>query len=302
MSKKLISVFGATGHQGGSVVNALLEKRDDFSIRIFTRNTNSDKSKQLKNRGVDVVELDLEKVNTMAITKALEGSYGVFIVTDFWSLGNKEIQITKNIVDAAFNAHVKHLVYSSLAHVSKITNGRICSPEYDNKATVEEYVRERYNNAKNTAMAVSFVQCPFYAQNFHSDAFKPLRDNNGVYRLRMPLDPALKPLEIGDISNIGYIVLGIFSNPLKYNLVVVPFAGSTLHGKEIAEIMSKTSGKKVEYQFVPTSEYDPPSIADMFRFCSEYGAFNGLDTSLATDITRLTTLEEYLTNNPLDLL
>ena len=47
---KLITVFGATGTQGGSVVRALL-KDSGFKVRGVTRNVGSDKAKALTAEG-----------------------------------------------------------------------------------------------------------------------------------------------------------------------------------------------------------------------------------------------------------
>ena len=45
-SKKLITVFGATGAQGGSVVRFLFNDPDKtFAVRAVTRNVESDKAK-----------------------------------------------------------------------------------------------------------------------------------------------------------------------------------------------------------------------------------------------------------------
>jgi len=299
---KLISVFGGTGNQGGAVTNSILnEHGENLKVRVFTRNKNSEKSKELKKRGVDVVELDIVKENKDTITNALKGSYGVYLVTDYWTLKDKEIDVTKKVVDAIYNTDsVKHLVYSSLVNINKITNGQISSPEYDNKAIVEEYARELSSNSHNREFITSFIHCPFYAQNFHSSFITKNKDGD-EYKLCMPLDPSLKPLEIGDINDIGPIALEIFKNPQKYSGVGVPFAGSLLHGDEIAEIISKSTGKTVVFQYIPPNQFDPQSIADMFRFGSQYGSFYGKDTTLASHITKLTTLEEYLTKNPIQL-
>ena len=44
MSKKIIAVVGATGKQGGGMIDALL-KDGTFAVRAITRDTNSDKAK-----------------------------------------------------------------------------------------------------------------------------------------------------------------------------------------------------------------------------------------------------------------
>ena len=52
-AKKIIAVTGATGLQGGGVVDALLAA-GKFAVRAISRNPESDKSKALAKRGVTV--------------------------------------------------------------------------------------------------------------------------------------------------------------------------------------------------------------------------------------------------------
>jgi uncharacterized protein YbjT (DUF2867 family) len=69
---KLITVFGATGTQGGSVVEALLQDKS-VKIRGVTRNVNSEAAKSLLSKGVEVVTADLN--NEDSLVKAVEVSY-----------------------------------------------------------------------------------------------------------------------------------------------------------------------------------------------------------------------------------
>jgi len=56
--KKLITVFGATGAQGGSVVDVFLNDpklKSDWRVRGITRDATKDSSKKLAERGAKVV-------------------------------------------------------------------------------------------------------------------------------------------------------------------------------------------------------------------------------------------------------
>ncbi|KAK2004769.1 hypothetical protein LX36DRAFT_649593 [Colletotrichum falcatum] len=58
MSKKIITVFGATGAQGGSVVSIFLgdpKLSKDWQVRGVTRDASKDSSKALAAKGVEVV-------------------------------------------------------------------------------------------------------------------------------------------------------------------------------------------------------------------------------------------------------
>lgn len=80
---KLLTIFGATGQQGGSLINYVLknsELSELYRIRGITRDTSKPSAVVLRERGVEVVEADLDKPATL--TAALAGSYAVFGVTN----------------------------------------------------------------------------------------------------------------------------------------------------------------------------------------------------------------------------
>jgi phosphate transport system ATP-binding protein len=53
-SKKIITIFGATGAQGGGLAHAILQdKNSEFAVRAVTRDVNSDKAKELAQLGAD---------------------------------------------------------------------------------------------------------------------------------------------------------------------------------------------------------------------------------------------------------
>ena len=72
-----ITVIGATGRQGGGVVDALLART--VPIRAVTRNPNGDKARRLTQRGVEVVCADLEDVDS--VRAAFDGAAAAFAMT-----------------------------------------------------------------------------------------------------------------------------------------------------------------------------------------------------------------------------
>lgn len=60
---KLITVFGATGNQGGSVIRTILADSGlskEFHIRGVTRDVKKESSKALSAQGVEVVQVCFE--------------------------------------------------------------------------------------------------------------------------------------------------------------------------------------------------------------------------------------------------
>lgn len=56
--KKVVTVFGATGTQGGSVIESILgdsRASSQFAVRGITRDVSKPKSKALAEKGVEVV-------------------------------------------------------------------------------------------------------------------------------------------------------------------------------------------------------------------------------------------------------
>ncbi|KAF4991782.1 hypothetical protein FGRMN_7622 [Fusarium graminum] len=120
MNKKLIVVIGATGGQGGSVVNTFLHD-PGWLVRGITRNLSSPKAEILKARGVELVQADLD--DRASLQNAFQDADAIFAVSDFWGIYNdpkrkppkpgqprnewtkeQETQQLKNIIDEAAKA------------------------------------------------------------------------------------------------------------------------------------------------------------------------------------------------------
>lgn len=57
---KLLAVIGATGNQGGAVIESILndpEAKSQFKMRGLTRDANSSKSKALAAKGIEMVSV-----------------------------------------------------------------------------------------------------------------------------------------------------------------------------------------------------------------------------------------------------
>ncbi|QRD86796.1 hypothetical protein F9C07_2089300 [Aspergillus flavus] len=111
MSRTLL-ITGATGKQGGSVINNLLIQDADFEILAVTRDAQSNGTQKLlkKSSKIKLVEGNLdhpEDIFRQAQKVTRQPIWGVF------SEDSKEIQ-GKALVDAALNNNVKFFVYTSV--------------------------------------------------------------------------------------------------------------------------------------------------------------------------------------------
>lgn len=139
MSSKLITVFGATGAQGGSVIRSLLANTSkSFTLRGITRNPDSASAKELSSSGVEVVKADGWDKESMVA--AFEGSWGAFVNTNsddsvFQNPEEKrtELDLGKIIVDAAVEAGVEVFVYSGMASARESTGGKFPVDGFDSE-------------------------------------------------------------------------------------------------------------------------------------------------------------------------
>src|ERR1700722_12450776 len=145
---KLIAVVGATGQQGGAVARAL-QASGQFKVRALTRTP----AKHPK-LGDEVVLADFNRPETLKA--AFAGAYGVFLVTNSWEAGAEEPQQAVAAIDAAKDAGVQHLIWSTLPNVEAISGGTINVPHFTEKAKIERRVSEA-GFAYHT-----FVVAPFY--------------------------------------------------------------------------------------------------------------------------------------------
>lgn len=137
-----------------------------------------------------------------SLADAVKGSDTVFLVTtpDFMSGGGTQEQLHgKNVADVASEAGVKHLIYSSLLHVTDTTNGRLKHVvHFDDKAEVERYIRAK-------GIPSTFVLPGYFMSNF--TALQMIRKGeDGVYNLTYPVGDGAKFPLIDTESDVGKLL------------------------------------------------------------------------------------------------
>jgi len=248
--KKIVAVLGATGTQGGGVVRSLLSD-GTFAVRAITRNPESPSAQELKSLGVEsVAKADLD--DTQSLTEAFKGCYGVYGVTDYWALypihkfnqvdtAAHETQHGKNLVDAAKAAGVQHFVWSTLDHGDTI----LC-PHFRSKYNVNAFVE-----ASGIPYTLLYTSC--YYNNLVG--FKMLHaENDGTYTLNIPISSDTK-IHWFDGSDVGRWVLPILKDSEKYNGKDVHAVSEYLNTRELADIITRVSGKKCNYPPVTKEDF-----------------------------------------------
>ncbi|XP_075035194.1 nmrA-like family domain-containing protein 1 [Mixophyes fleayi] len=260
--KKIVVVFGATGAQGSSVTDALLQD-GCFAVRAVTRDASKPAAEKLKEAGAEVVCADLD--NEKSLEAALTGAYGAFLVTNAWGPSHKEKEFTqgKLVADLCKRLHVDHVVYSGLENVKKITGGKLSVPHFDFKGEVEEYFM-------HIGCHLTSVRLSFYYENL-LDTFRPQKCEDGKsYLLCLPMGD--EPLDGMSVADLGPVVVSILKSPSHYKGKTIGLSAEKLTVEQYAAIMSKVTGKIIKDAKIHPDDYEKRDIpgakamAHMFRF------------------------------------
>ncbi|KAJ5110701.1 hypothetical protein N7532_001236 [Penicillium argentinense] len=297
---KLITVFGATGNQGGSVIEAILadsQLSKEFKIRGITRDTTKKSAQDLAKRGVEVVSADLSSLESL--TEALKGSHTVFLVTNYWETMNADIEYSqgKNVADVSKAVGVSHLIFSSLHHVKEETKGRLTKvPHFDSKANVEKYIRA-------SGVGCSFVLPGYYMSNYTQML---ARSDDGSYTLYYPVGNNAKFPLFDAAQDTGLFVKVALKHAGKLKNKQVMAAAAYYTPQEIVDTFSRVTGKKASFVQVSAEQYKaslPPAVADEYLenqlFVEEPGYYLGepLEPSLKLLDSKPTTWEEFVKKN-----
>jgi uncharacterized protein YbjT (DUF2867 family) len=278
IAKKIIAVVGATGAQGGGLVRAILDdKNGSFTARAITRNVNSDKAKALADAGAEVVAADLDDVKSLK--KAFEGVHGAFCVTNFWEhlKPEKEISQARNMAQAAKDAGVKHVIWSTLEDTREsipLSDDRM--PTLMGKYKVPHFDGKGEANAVFTKLAVptTFLVTSFYWENFIYFGMGPKKGADGKLAITLPLgNKKLASIASEDIGKTAY---AIFEDGPEMIGKTVGIAGGHLTGEQMAKSLSKALGQQVTYNAVSPAAYrafgfpGAEDLGNMFQFNSEF--------------------------------
>jgi uncharacterized protein YbjT (DUF2867 family) len=256
IKEKLIAVVGATGQQGGAIVRGL-QARSQFKVRALSRNP--DKHRALAD---EVVRADLNRPETLQA--AFEGAYGVFLVTNFGEEGTDEVELATAAIRAAKDAGVKHFVWSTLPDVEAISGGKFHVPHFTGKAKVDRIVKEA-GFANHT-----FAIAPFYYQNLIG-VLAPQKQTDESVGWALPLDPTVRSIHMGDITQIGDIVAGAFAHPDQAGHgEYLPLVGDFMSFYEIVDTLNRR-GHNLSFKQVQKEVYaglfpGAAEIAEMFSY------------------------------------
>jgi uncharacterized protein YbjT (DUF2867 family) len=257
MSKPIITVFGATGAQGGGLARALLaDPHRHFAVRAVTRKPDSPAAQALRQAGAEVVLADID--DACSAFRAMQGAYGAFLVTNFWEhlSGERELVQAHGLAAAAAQAGLRHVIWSTLEDTRDfiaadgarmpVLEGRFNVPHFDAKGEANRYFTQQ-------RVPATFLYTSCYWENLVHFGMGPQRAADGSLAMTFPTGDAGIPW-IG-VEDIGIAAREVFLRGEALIGESLGLAGEHLTGTQTAAALSAALGEPVHYQAVTPGEY-----------------------------------------------
>lgn len=236
--RKTIVVCGATGKQGGAVLNSLLESQQ-WRVIALTRNPESKVALAIKKRGVEIQKADLQ--DKASLMKAFENAYGVYgVTTPLSPKGKMDIQMEReqglNIADACVKNGIKHLVLSTVLYISE---DQAAIPYVRSKQDIEKYVIQ-------SSIPYTFLRPASFMDEIGGE-YLPVK--NGTLTGQGDGDAKIPYVACQDI---GKFAKNAFDDPEKFIGQKLNLVGDFISGDELAQVLSKISnGKHFKHKAPP---------------------------------------------------
>ncbi|MEV0352283.1 NmrA/HSCARG family protein [Nonomuraea sp. NPDC050680] len=251
-----IAVIGATGQQGGSVVDALLAQKQ--AVRALVRDAEAAGARALRTRGVEVVAADQE--NSESLQRALTGATALFFMTTFEGADGTEGETRRgvSVADAAARAGVPHVVYSSVGGAERATG----IPHFESKHRVEQRLSE--------VVPTKFVRPTFFMENL---APQLADGGRGELVLRLPVAGDV-PLQMIAVRDIGAAAARLLIAPDAIDGDAVELAGDELTMAQVADRIASELGRPTRYEGLPIDVLrDDEDMRAMFQWFTTVPAY-----------------------------
>ncbi|HEY2453734.1 MAG TPA: NmrA/HSCARG family protein [Scandinavium sp.] len=258
-----MTLFGALSKQGRSVARTLLES-GRYRVRALTRDRHSPLAKALALLGAEVKEVSPELNQRQHLVDLFSDSWGVFLMTpgfvpDASRAETHEQTLGKQLADAAVEAGVKHIVFSSLENVEKITDGALWAPHFTDKGKIEAYIR-------TLPVSSTFIQMAFFYTNVLE--YYPPQSTADCLAFPLYLPEDFRAPFVDPLTATGPAVLEIIDNPEKYSGMTLPVIGEFISPRELVETFSRVTGRKAVYR----SAYGREALLQYFPAFAAQGA------------------------------
>ncbi|KAF4973794.1 hypothetical protein FSARC_20 [Fusarium sarcochroum] len=235
MNKPILTIYGATGVQGRSVLSAFTDiEEPPYQIRALTHDCSSTLAKDLAaNPYVTVIEINKNSVDSLL--QAFKDTSVIFANTAFppetfvrdgaSAAQSLEERHGLNVALAASKVpSLQHLIWSTLPDAFSITDQKIHVPHFQSKQAAESYIKATGSNLFDKT---TFLRVGLYGSNLAMNPYRPFySEATKKYVIRLPCSADVRFPFAGDENvNVGLVVKAIIANP-KFTLRRYVLGGS----------------------------------------------------------------------------
>ncbi|KAL7762720.1 hypothetical protein ACKLNR_009255 [Fusarium oxysporum f. sp. zingiberi] len=247
-----IFVIGATGAQGLPVCRGLT-KDGAYSLRVLTRDVNSQRAKQLAELG-DVEFIEGSFANEDNLRKGYEGCWGAFVNIDGFNTGEKtETYWTIRAYELAIESGIKFFVFGNLDYGYKKSgyDPKFRCGHYDGKGRMAEWMlSQRKAHSMGTAI---FTTGPYIEMAVSAQTVMTPRIVEGVVTWAVPLaDGAIPHVALDDCE---HYVRWLFDNPERSDGLDLEVAIDHITYHDLAQAFQKVTGKPAQFIDIPLATY-----------------------------------------------
>ncbi|CAN9344061.1 unnamed protein product [Alternaria alternata] len=242
-----VLITGATGKQGGSVVNALLKANSELQILALTRNAQSASAQRLAQKSpkiklitgnLDTIE-DVFNSARQATKLPIWGVFSVQVPMGGGQNAQSEERQGKALVDASLKHGVKHFVYSSVDRGgSRSDKDPTNIPHFISKHNIEQHLFSKVES--NSSMNYTVLRPVAFFENLMPNFFGKVFTTSWETTLRRD-----QKLQLIATSDIGFFAAEAFMKPKEYLNERISIAGDELTYDEFKTIFEEKTGQNL---------------------------------------------------------
>ena len=229
----MILITGANGHLGSQTIDFVLEKNPDADVAGLVRS--EEKGTELKEKGVELRIGDY--TDYPSIEKAVEGIDTLLLISSSTLKGRTDQH--NNVIQAAKEAGVEHLFYTSIVEADKEL-----SPLSPDHAATEKLI-------KNSGISYTIYRNAFYME------FLPLFLGDALETGHWAFPSDGNAINLALRSEIAEALANGLTNADQHkNTIYEITSAQACTLEEIAEMLSEASGKEISYSDISVSEFE----------------------------------------------
>jgi uncharacterized protein YbjT (DUF2867 family) len=247
----VILVLGATGGQGGAVVDALLA--EGAALRTLVRSSDSANAQRLAQLGVELVAGDLtDRASLAAAMREVSAAFA--LTTPFQAGLDAEVAQGLTIVAAARETQLPYLVFSSVASANQQTG----VPHFESKAKIE------------AALSVSGVPFTILGPTYFYDNLLGSLEDIAAGQLALPL-AVDRPLQQLARADLGRFAATALLTPAAFVGQRIELASDAPTSTRMAATVHAILGCPVEAVSVPVEAIRNDDMRAMWAFLNDPG-------------------------------